>query len=235
MNKINENVSVFLKDNEEKSKPYSLFEQTIICKNICFYLNGEILEPEEYADMVHRIRSASQNDIVEIHLNTPGGHLDTGVQLINAIRSSQAHVITVLDSRAYSLGTLIFLSGDELQVHDNCTMMFHNFSGGTSGKGNEQAAELELILKWFSKLMKRICTPFLTNEEITHLLKGEDLWMDTDEIRKRLHRMFPGQNVKSKRIEKVIEKIDKKTATDTVPIPTKTQKKKKQKTPKTEE
>lgn len=218
MNKIKENMSPVAKEEEPRTKPYSLFEQTILCKHSCFYLNGLISDPEEYADMVHRIRNASANDMIEIHLNTPGGNLDTGIQLINAIRSSQAHVVTVLDSRAYSLGPLIFLSGDELQVHDNCTMMFHNFSSGTSGKGNEQAAELELILKWFSKLMKRICVPFLTPEEVTHLLKGEDLWMDSDEIRKRLHRMFPQHPIKPKKVKKIIDALDVSDADMVIPI-----------------
>jgi len=196
---------------EEKSKPYSLFEQVIVSKIICFYLNGEIGDAGEYAEMIHRIRTSTENDVIEIHLNTPGGDLDTGVQLINAIKSSAAYVITVIDSRAHSLGTLLFLSGDEQLVHDNCTMMFHNFSSGTYGKGNEQQAELDTIIKWFNKLIRKVCHPFLDSEEIGRILKGEDIWMDTDEIRRRLKRMVSEEKQpKSKKTKQLTEQANVK-------------------------
>lgn len=175
---------------EEKVRPFAAFEQTLVSKLVCFYLNGEIGDPMNYAEMVHRIRSASPTDVIEIHLNTPGGRIDTGMQIINAIETTQAHVVTILDSRAFSLGTLIFLAGDEMQVHDNCMMMFHNFSSGMQGKANEQAVELDAMLKWFEKLMKKFCAPFLSTQEINRLLKGEDIWMDSDEIRARLMKVF---------------------------------------------
>ena len=68
-------------------------------------------------------------------------------------------------------------------------MMFHNFSSGSTGKGNEQIAEVQANVKWFNKIMKRICHPFLTNEEINAIADGRDLWLDSDDIRKRLSRM----------------------------------------------
>lgn len=206
--KIKENVTRYAAENEEKVKMFSVFEQSVTSKYVCFYLNGVIEDPQNYAEMIHRIRMASANDVIEIHLNTPGGELDTGIQLINAMKSSAAHIITVLDSRAYSLGTLIFLSGDEYQVHDHCTMMFHNFSSQTYGKGNEQQSELDMLLKWFNKLMHRICHPFLSAEEIKRILKGEDIWLDTDEIRKRLNKIFPNTTA-VKRLKKKSAEVAK--------------------------
>jgi len=170
--------------------PYGYYESVIPCRHIVFYLSDAIGHPNFYTDMVHRIRSATPNDIIYIHLNTPGGNLDTGVQIINAIRSTAAKVVTVLDGKAYSLGTLIFLAGHEFHVCDDCTMMFHNYSSGLYGKGNEQLAEVTAAAKWFSKLMRHICYPFLSKEEITSIEKGEDMWMDSDEVRKRLKNMI---------------------------------------------
>ena len=42
---------------------------------------------------------------------------------------------------------------------------------------------------WFEKVMERICMPFLSESEIGKILKGSDVWMDSDEIRRRLTRM----------------------------------------------
>ena len=86
------------------------------------------------------------------------------------------------------MAAMIFLTGDELVVHDNCQLMFHIYSGNFAGKGNEQQAQVLALSTWFEKVMSRICTPFLTNAEVAKVLKGMDLWMDSDEIRRRLAR-----------------------------------------------
>lgn len=168
--------------------PFRRFESQIVLRQIAYYLCGDIVEPLAYAELLNTLRTASENDIVFLHLNTAGGNLDSGLQIINNMRASKAHVITVLEARAYSMGALIFLAGDELVVHDNCQLMLHNYSGSLIGKGNEQHAQVVAIGKWFEKIMSRVCYPFLSHEEISKILRGEDIWMDSDEIRRRLQR-----------------------------------------------
>ena len=102
------------------------------------------------------------------------------------MRASSARVVTILEARAYSMAALIFLSGDELVVHDNCQLMFHQYSGIFSGKGNEQQAQVTAVNAWFEKVMTRICTPFLSDAEIDRIVKGSDLWLDSEDIRRRL-------------------------------------------------
>jgi ATP-dependent protease ClpP protease subunit len=179
-----------LRKKDPKKKAFEVYETTFTAQQVHFYLSDEIGEPKEYTDMIHRILVASPNDILFIHLNTPGGRLDTGVQIVNAMQNSQAKIITVLESMAFSLGTLIFLAGDEMIVNDHCMLMFHNFKGGILGKGQELAAQLEATMKWFSALAKKIYIPFLTEEEFNRILRGEDIYMHSPEIRKRLDAMI---------------------------------------------
>lgn len=186
---MEENTEQEIKPNDEP-RAFQYYEQPLTSRLHTFYLTGEILEPQHYIDMFHRIRTANPQDLIYIILNTGGGVLDTGVQLINCMQNSPAKCITVLEGECHSLGTIIFLSGDEFIVNDHGLMMFHNFSGGVFGKGNEQVAQLEATVKWFSKMIKKIYYPFLSEDEIDRLLKGEDLWMDSDEIRKRLKNMI---------------------------------------------
>lgn len=208
----------------EKTKPFFAYETNFTAQQIHFYLSGEITEPSEYTDMIHRILVASPSDIIFIHLNTPGGRLDTGIQIVNAMQNSQAKIITVLESMAFSLGTLIFLAGDEMVVNDHCMMMFHNFKGGIGGKGNELISQLEATMKWFISLSKKIYIPFLSEEEFTRVLKGEDLYMHSVEIRKRLDRMIeqlakPGKPPLASAkvsIPKRLKKSERKVKTDSV-------------------
>jgi ATP-dependent protease ClpP protease subunit len=186
---------------------YKHYEQQVVHKLHHFYLSQQIEEPPHYTDMIHRIHTASPEDVIHIHLNTPGGHLDTGMQIINAMRSTPAHVICSIESEAHSLGTLIFLAADEFVVHDNVMMMFHNYSGGVFGKGHEQAAQLEGTKKWFSSLARKLYIPFLTEEELARLERGEDIYLHSDDIRKRLDRVVNA----AKKVERKLKKKSKKT------------------------
>lgn len=165
------------------------FERQVPVTQVSYYICGEIDEPHCYTELFHTLRTASSTDLIYLHLNSPGGNFDTGLQIINNMKASQARVVTILEARAYSMAALIFLCGDELVVHDNCQLMFHTYSGSFAGKGNEQQAEVKALSHWFEKVMTRICVPFLSVTDIQKILKGGDVWMESDEIRRRLNRM----------------------------------------------
>lgn len=162
------------------------FERQAPVRQVSYYICGELIEPQYYTELYYTLRTATDTDLIYIHLNSPGGDFNTGLQIINNIAASEAKVVTVLEARAYSMAAMIFLSGDELYVHDNCQLMLHTYSGIFSGKGNEQQAEVAAVGKWFEKVMRRICARFLSDEELDNIIKGSDFWMNSDEIRRRL-------------------------------------------------
>lgn len=179
------------------------YEQQLPVRQVSYYLCGEILEPQYYTELFYTLRTAGEADLIYLHLNSSGGDFNTGLQIINNVLASRARVVTILEARAYSMAAMIFLCGDELIVHDNCQLMFHIYSGTFAGKGNEQQAEIMAVSNWFRKVMTRLTTPFLTDGEIDNILKGADLWMDSDEITHRLQKM------KRVRELKVLEKVEK--------------------------
>jgi len=191
-NKVTHNASdeMFEGVTVELPPPFQLYTSTTEQVDYWFYLSTQIGAPSLYTDMIHTIRMAPASSTVYLCINTPGGRLDTGIQLINAIKASQATIVGVLDAEASSMGSIILLSADDYIIHDNCRMMFHDFSGGTSnGKGNEQIKELTAAIQLYNKLLKSVCVPFLSNEEVERIIKGEDFWMDSDQIRERLSKI----------------------------------------------
>lgn len=176
-------------DDKPNTGLFRYFENTNTAKTHHFYLTQALGSPEEYVDMIHQLKTCGVNDIAYIYLNTPGGYVTTGIQIINAMRNCPAKVVTVLESEAHSMGTFIFLAGDEFVVHDNCRMMFHNFSSGMYGKGNELGQQLESTLQWFNDLANDYYIPFLSVEEVARIMKGEDLWICSADIRTRLIKM----------------------------------------------
>ncbi|WP_151446834.1 Clp protease ClpP [Lacisediminimonas profundi] len=165
------------------------YESCAKVRQLSYYISGEIVEPNYYTELFHTLRSADESDVIALHLNTSGGDFDTGLQLINNMMASRARVVTVLEARGFSMGAFIFLAGDELVVHDNCQLLFHIYSASMAGRGHEQQAEVAAISAWFRRFMTRTCSPFLSDSEISGVLKGSDVWMDSDEISRRLARL----------------------------------------------
>lgn len=90
------------------------YERQAPVRQISYYVCGEIQEPQYYTELFYTLRSAGPTDLIYLHLNSPGGDFDTGLQIINNMLASEAQVITVLEARAYSMAAMIFLAGDEL-------------------------------------------------------------------------------------------------------------------------
>lgn len=174
---------------DKKDSSFVCFEQSSPGKVYHFYISKPIGSPKEYVEMIHKIKTASPNDACYLYLNTPGGQLDTGVQIMTAMRSSNARIITVLEGEVCSLGTLIFLCGEEFIVHEHSLLMIHNHSGGQWGKGHEYMARAEATVKWFETIAKDVYGDFLTTEEIQQMLDGRDFWFQAEEIKKRLSKM----------------------------------------------
>lgn len=181
--------SILIEEEEQTPKPYEYFAQTQSAKVHHYYLSGYISEPTDYVKMVHEIQTAPPEDTIHIHLNTPGGDLSTGVQIINAMKFSSALVICSLEGEAHSLGSLIFLAADQFVVHDNAFMLIHNYTGGVFGKGKEQELEMEATIRWFAEIANKYYIPFLTDKELKDVFNDKDKWLHSEEIRKRLTKM----------------------------------------------
>ena len=189
------NTEVRRNTSEEEVPPrgYTYYTNPVSSKVHHFYISNVIEDPEFFIEMIHTIKTAGPQDVAYIYLNSPGGRLDTTLQLINAMRISPAKIVTVIEAEAHSAGTMIFLAADEFVVHENTMMMFHNFSGGAFGKGNELKLQVDAVVKWFNKMAVDIYSPFLSDEEIQDLIDGKDIWMEAEEIRDRLKSMVKVQ------------------------------------------
>ena len=93
-----------------------------------------------------------------------------------------------------SAATMIFLCADQFEVTPHSVFMFHNYSGGTIGKGGEMIDQLQHERKWSSGLMAEIYQDFLTEDEIEHMLDNKDYWMDGVEVVNRLQNRIKAMN-----------------------------------------
>ena len=160
----------------------------IIGQLYTFYLVGEITIPDDYVEWYEVIRNATENDIIKIHINSPGGNLFTAVQFMRVMGESQAKIIASVEGACMSAATMVFLSADGFEISEHSMFMFHNYSGGTIGKGGEMYDNIMYERKWSDKFMRSIYVDFLTPEEIKSILDNKDIWMEPEEVFKRLNK-----------------------------------------------
>ena len=145
----------------------------------------EIVNPIEYSELCHLLRNANSKEVIRIHVNTPGGRLDSATMIIDAIIESDAYIIGVLSGSVASAGTMIALACDELECSSYLEFMIHYFSGGTGGKGNEIKAHSNFIDKHMPMVFKKIYAGFLSDKEIEDMIEGKDVWLNGDEVLER--------------------------------------------------
>ena len=185
----------------EEEQPYYITEY-VTSRMFNVYLNREIMEPHKYSKLFDLLSSASPYDIIKIHINSPGGDMHTGSQLITHMQTSQAHIITILESSAMSLAPLILFAGDDIEISEHSIIMFHDYSTGEYGKGNEMVRSANAYCSYYKSMLEKYAKPFLTDKEIKDIVNGQDLYIqDEVEINKRLERLMKHRADEAERLE----------------------------------
>ena len=166
-------------------QPKNAFTQPL-ARTIDLYLSGEIKDPSEYIDWFNILNTANESDIIFLHINSPGGYLNTTIQLRESLINCSAHTIASVEGECCSGATVLFLSCKETRISKNSMFMIHSYTGGSFGKAHEIYSHIDFDKKWFKNLYTDVYAGFLTDEEIDDVINGKDFWFDADETYKRL-------------------------------------------------
>lgn len=153
-----------------------------------YYLVGEIEDASKYTEWFNQIRHAPPTDIIKIYINSSGGDLWTAIQFMRVIRECKAQVVASVEGACMSAATIVFLMSDGYEISPHSMFMFHNYSGGTIGKGGEMIDQIKHERGWSEQLLNDIYQNFLSTSEIKSILDNKDIWMTAEEVVKRLNR-----------------------------------------------
>lgn len=193
---------------------------TKVCLQKTFHhiwLTSEIESADKYVDLFDCLMQASDSDVVGIHINSPGGDLDTALQIIDAIESTAATTVAFIEGQACSAASMIAMACDNVEISEYAYMMIHTFIQGIGGKFSDIQSSTGFYTKWWKNTFAKIYKGFCTPAEIDEILKGEDLWLDAEECIERFNnrqklREEEKSNLSSKKlphIEKVVNLIKK--------------------------
>ena len=143
-------------------------------------------EPSYYRGVVSMLMGASEEDTVIFLINSPGGRLSGLLTLLEGINMTDATTLAVLVGECSSAASMFALHCDQVFVSENATMLCHNVSYGTNGKGSDVLAHVNHVAKTSEKLLRSTYLNFLSEKEILELLNGQEIYLDSDEIKARL-------------------------------------------------
>ena len=92
--------------------------------------------------------AANEVDVLEIEINSPGGSVLDGMLIYNELRSMRARgvrVVAIVNVLAASMGSVIAMAADEVQIVRNGQMMIHDASIMGWGNSDELKKMADLV------------------------------------------------------------------------------------------
>lgn len=133
------------------------------------------------SEFLRELKDLGDVDSIDLRIHSPGGSVLDGWAIANGIKNHPAHVVARVEGLAASMGSVVLMSADEIEVPRNAYVMIHNVSGGAFG----EAEELESMAALMRKLQDDV-TDFYANatgkdrEEIAEMMAAET-WMNGED------------------------------------------------------
>lgn len=78
--------------------------------------------------------------VINVRINSPGGSLFDGRAIYNSLRAHPARIVSIVDSLAASIASIIAMAGDEIIMQDASEMMIHDALGIEMGNAADMRA-----------------------------------------------------------------------------------------------
>lgn len=147
-----------------------------------FYISDEIGDPVDYIDLLDCLYKSGPDDVVTLHINTPGGCLDTVVQLYHAIKSTQAFVVTSAEGSVASGGSILFFSGHGFSVNEHALFLLHDAKGGHLGKLSDNIKAATASQRQLRGFYEAVYGPFFGEEVVNRVLDGSEEYFLGSEV-----------------------------------------------------
>lgn len=168
-------------------KTLGYFVKTRQSNLITVYLDQAIVQPDYYRNVFNMLLEAGEEDQVMFMMNSGGGRLDGMNMLIEGVKLTDATTVAVIVGECHSAASIFALHCDNVQVLESATMLCHQVSFGIGGKQSDVLSHVAHVSKTSEKLLRETYKYFLTEQEITEMLSGREIYLDSDEIIIRLH------------------------------------------------
>jgi len=132
--------------------------------------------------IVQQLRSAPDAPIT-LRINSPGGDVQEGFALANALRSHKGHKVAVVEGVCASAATFPACACDELHMHTESLLMIHSPWGGTAGDASELESFADVLKKMSDLMVGMYQRKTGADEETVRGWISKETWMTPQEAK----------------------------------------------------
>lgn len=175
-------------DNSQQNKSVSVETLTHSFNVIRIYLTDVgVGGTSEHLEQLDAILSAGENDVVEVYcLGCNGGSADSIIMLLNALASTPAHTVTILEGHNASAASMPMMVTDEVRIGKYSSVMFHNVAGGVVGNVTNTAEAAKFYEQHYNKFFADLYNNFFDEKELLLIQNGREIYLDAEAIQERL-------------------------------------------------
>lgn len=159
---------------KDENKIYDLYSM-LLSERIIF-ITGEINDvlASNIVSQIIYLSASSQKRKITIYINSPGGEVNAGLAIYDAMKSSPCPIETIGVGLCASMGALLLSSGNKglRKAYQNCEIMIHQPLGGANG----QVSDIEIMSKRYACLKEHLTNILAknTNQTVKKIAKDCD-------------------------------------------------------------
>jgi len=154
------------------------------------FIDDDIREPSNYRDVIHCLATCSENDAVNLLVNSSGGRTDSIWQIIEAMKGCRGDVSVTVIGAAYSAASMLACMAPECYIADSAEFMLHTAHYGSIGTVPNVKGQTDFATRQINKLLDQAYKGFLTDKELEELKNGKEYWFDAEEAGKRMTKRY---------------------------------------------
>jgi ATP-dependent Clp protease protease subunit len=142
-------IPTVIEKDREGERAYDLYSRLL--KDRILFVSGPI--NDDLANIIIAqllfLEKESESEDIQMFVNTPGGHIHSGLAIIDTMKYIKCDISTIAVGMAASMGSVILASGTKGKRFSlpNSKILIHQPLGGVEGQASDIAIEAEEILK----------------------------------------------------------------------------------------
>lgn len=131
--------------------------------------------------IVDDIKSFGKVDVINVHLNSPGGDVFEGVTIYNVLKNHPARIEVDIDGLAASIASIVAMAGDTVRMAKNAMFMIHDPSSIAFGTAEEMRKKADLLDQVKDNLVKTYVDRTGLGVDKVAAMMAAETWMQSSE------------------------------------------------------
>lgn len=156
-------------------------EQLAIDPTRSVLLFGEVGNVSSVVAKIYELDRADHNKRISLVIESPGGNVISGAQVINAIEGVTAPVDTICTVMCASMAAMIHSHGVKRYMTDRTFLMYHDYAGGYQGEGAHMHSLMFAIERYLLRMNAYISQRSGMPLETLTVHELRQFWIDSED------------------------------------------------------